>query len=292
MMAAATDRIAITPAERRGAVLDLIAAARSRLILSLFRCDDFSVLDALVAALARGVTLDVLITDRAKGGRKRLDQISTVLANSGATMHRYGDRVVKYHAKYMAADTRLALIGSANWTHKCLDKTCDFMLTTGDRGVVRAVDQLFAADCAGRPLGSDAANDRLVIGPEHARARLAALLRSARRSIDIVDPQLTDPDMRGLLAERRDAGVRVTCRGRRDVGGLSPHGKLIVVDGQTAVIGSLSLSALHLGFRRELAISTTDRRVVRSLNSFLAGLDRARTRRPGSTKRTPIEGAL
>ena len=111
MMAAATDRIAITPAERRAAVLDLIAGAKSRLILSLFRCDDFSVLDALVAALARGVTLEVLITDRAKGGRKRLDQISTVLANSEATMHRYGDRVVKYHAKYMAADTRLALIG-------------------------------------------------------------------------------------------------------------------------------------------------------------------------------------
>jgi phosphatidylserine/phosphatidylglycerophosphate/cardiolipin synthase-like enzyme len=292
MMVAAMDRIAITPAERRAAVIDLIAAARSRLILSLFRCDDFSVLDALVAALARGVTLEVLTTDRAKGGRKRLDQIFTVLANSGATMHRYGDSVVKYHAKYMAADTRLALIGSANWTHKCLDKTCDFMLTTGDRGVVRALDQLFAADCAGRPLGSDAANDRLVIGPESARVRLAALLCSARRSIDIIDPQLTDPDMRGLLLERRDAGVRVTCRGRHDVGGLSAHGKLIVVDGHTAVIGSLSLSALQLGFRRELAISTTDRRVVRSLSGFLAGLDLARARRVGSTRRTPLKGAL
>lgn len=291
-MAPSTDRIAITPAERRAAVLDLIDAARSRLILSLFRCDDFSVLDALVAALARGVTVEVLMTDRAKGGRKRLDQISTVLANSGATLHRYGDRVVKYHAKYMVADTRLALIGSANWTRKCLGRTCDFILTTGDHGVVRAVEQLFAADCAGRPLGAAAENDRLVIGPENARARLAALLRSARRSIDIVDPQLTDPDMLGLLVERRDAGVRVTCHGSHEVGDLTAHGKVMVVDGRTAVIGSLSLSALHLGFRRELAMSTTDRRVVRSLNGFLAALDPPRTRRAGSSKRTPVEGAL
>jgi len=186
---------------------------------------------------------------------------------------------VKYHAKYIAADQRLALVGSANWTRKCLDRTCDFILTTSDRGVVGALEHLFAADCAGRPPGAGADHARLVIGPEHARDRLTAILGSARRSIDLVDPKLTDPDMRNLLAERREAGVRVTCHGRHDVGDLSAHGKLIVVDGRTAVIGSLSLSALHLGFRRELAISTTDRRVVGALNGFLAGLDHARSGR-------------
>ena len=284
MTVVATDRIAITPEERRAAIIDVIASARSRLILSLFRCDDFDVLDALVAALARGVQIEALMTDRAKGGRKRLDQITKMLASSGARLSRYSDRVVKYHAKYIAADQRLALVGSANWTRKCLDRTCDFILTTSDRGVVRALEQLFAADCAGRPPGAGANHDRLVIGPEHARERLTAILRSARRSIDVVDPKLTDPDMRNLLAERRDAGVRVTCHGRHDVGDLSAHGKLIVVDGRTAVIGSLSLSALHLGFRRELAISTTDRRVVGALNGFLAGLDHALSRRPSPSR--------
>jgi len=112
----ATDRIAITPEERRAAIIDVIASARSRLILSLFRCDDFDVLDALVAALARGVQIEALMTDRAKGGRKRLDQITKMLASSGARLSRYSDRVVKYHAKYIAADQRLALVGSANWT--------------------------------------------------------------------------------------------------------------------------------------------------------------------------------
>src|SRR5262249_45597132 len=84
VMAVSADRIAITPAERRAAIIDVIASARSRLILSLFRCDDFGVLDALVAALARGVRIEALMTDRAKGGRKRLDQISKMLASSGA----------------------------------------------------------------------------------------------------------------------------------------------------------------------------------------------------------------
>ena len=288
-MAACTDRIAITPAERRRAVLEIIAAARSRLILSLFRCDDFDVLDALVAALSRGVAIDVLMTDRAKGGRKRLDQVTMVLADSGATLHCYGDRVVKYHAKYIAADGRLALIGSANWTRKCLRETCDFMLTTSDGDVAKALECLFAGDCAGGPAPAAAGHDRLIVGPEQARDRLAALLRSARRRIDIVDPKLTDPGMRRLLAEQRAAGVRVRCHDR-DVGGLAAHGKLFVVDGRVAVIGSLSLCAIHLSFRRELAVITKDADVLRSLNAFLANARRGRGRRGASTTRTRRQG--
>jgi phosphatidylserine/phosphatidylglycerophosphate/cardiolipin synthase-like enzyme len=95
-MASPSDRIAITPAERRAAVIHVIGSARSRLLMSLFRCDDFTVIDALADALSRGVRVEVLMTDRARGGRKDRDQIETVLGDAGATLHRYADRVVKY----------------------------------------------------------------------------------------------------------------------------------------------------------------------------------------------------
>lgn len=291
MIAAPPDRIAITPEERRAAVIDIIAAARSRLLLSLFRCDDFGVLDALVDALGRGVRVEVLMTDRAKGGRKRRDQLSTVLGDAGAVLHRYGDAVVKYHAKYIAADNHLALVGSANWTQKCLRDTCDFVLTTGDRTVVRALARLFAADTAGRPLETGALHDRLLIGPEDARERVGALLRSARQSIEIIDPKLTDTAMRRVLAERREAGVRVTCHEGARVGQLTAHGKLIVVDGRTAAVGSLSLSPIHLAFRRELAITTTDRQAVESLNRFLAGL-RGTAEQPRPRRRVSVSNEV
>ncbi len=270
-MTAAPDRIAITPEERRAAVIDVIGAARSRLLLSLFRCDDFAVLDALADALGRGVRVEVLMTDRAKGGRKGRDQLETVLSDAGATLHRYGDAVVKYHAKYIVADDS-ALVASANWTHKCMERTCDFALITKDPGVVRALAAVFAIDCAQKALASDVLHERLIIGPENARERLTALLGRARLSIEIVDPKLTDPAIRELLAERRRAGVRVTCHEADRVGSLAAHGKLIVVDNHTAVVGSLSLCAVHLAFRRELALTTTDRRVIASVNSFLSSL--------------------
>jgi phosphatidylserine/phosphatidylglycerophosphate/cardiolipin synthase-like enzyme len=273
MMAAAStlDRIAIAPDERRAAVLEVIGTARSRLLLSLFRCDDFAVLDALVDAINRGVRVEVLITDRAKGGRKGRDQLETVLRDAGATIHRYGDPVVKYHAKYIVSDTR-ALVASANWTHKCLERTCDFALVTADPGVVRALAAVFAVDCSEEALAADVMHERLIMGPENARDRLTALLGSARASIDIVDPKLSDPATREQLAERGKAGVRVTCYDADRVGPFAAHGKLIVVDGRTAVVGSLSLSPVHLAFRREISLITTDPGVLTSLNGFLSTL--------------------
>ena len=43
--------MAIAPVERRDAVLRAIAGARRRLVLSLFRCDDDGVIDALATAV-------------------------------------------------------------------------------------------------------------------------------------------------------------------------------------------------------------------------------------------------
>jgi phosphatidylserine/phosphatidylglycerophosphate/cardiolipin synthase-like enzyme len=128
---------------------------------------------------------------------------------------------------------------------------------------------MFAADCAGEPVAAARFDTRLIVGPENARDRLTALLLSARRSIAIIDPKLTDPAMRALLAERRRAGVRVTCHDGDRVGRLKAHGKLLVVDERAAVVGSLSLSAAHLSFRRELALMSTDRAVVGAAARFL-----------------------
>ena len=45
-----TDRIYIDPAERRKAIVDIIAGAKERLVLSLLRCNDAGVLDEVAAA--------------------------------------------------------------------------------------------------------------------------------------------------------------------------------------------------------------------------------------------------
>ncbi len=255
-----SERFVFDPDQRKPAVLGVIGSARRRLFLSLFRCDDFDILDALAAALQRGVQVEVLVTPRAKGWTKRLRELWAVLEGMGAKLHRYADPVVKYHAKYIVADNGPALVASLNFTRNCFESTCDFLVTTYDPAVVTGLRRLFEADSSRpaptRPVGF---GRRLIVGPERARREFTKLLERARHSIAIVDPKLTDPAILDLLKAKRLEGVAVTVIGREPVAGLLPHGKMVLVDDAVGAIGSMSLSALSLDFRREVAVIVRDR---------------------------------
>ena len=248
-------------------MLRLIGAARRRLVLSLFRCDDFEVLDALAAALERGVAVHALLTKRAKGGRKGLKKLWGALEQMGAVVNWYADPVVKYHAKYLVADDGPAMIATLNPTRKCFTRTWDTALITHDEGLVRSLLHLFDADAGGRPpsLGRRFSR-RLIVGPERARADVHELIGSARHSIRILDHKLSDPDVVALLRQRRSRGVAVSVIGSPLPGPLSAHGKLMIIDEARAVIGSMALSTLSLDFRREVAVVIHDELAVRQLN--------------------------
>jgi cardiolipin synthase len=266
---AVTERIFIAPAERRAAMLDLIASARSRIVLSLFRCDDYAVLDAIAERLDRGVKVEALLTKRAKGGTKNLKRLWKALAEMGAVVHWYADPVVKYHAKYLVADERRAIVATLNPTKKCFSRTADFVFQTEDDDLVRSLATLFALDAAGeRILPRHRISDRLVVGPEGARTRMRKLISSARRRIQLLDHKLSDPDLVALLRERRDSGVEVTVVGKKPRGSLVPHGKLMLLDESRAVLGSMAMSALSLDFRREVSVVIDHPTVIRSLTGY------------------------
>jgi phosphatidylserine/phosphatidylglycerophosphate/cardiolipin synthase-like enzyme len=263
------DRVFIEPAERRQAMLDMIATARQRLVLSLFRCNDYGILDAIAAALERGVKVEAILTKRAKGGRKNLKKLWEALGDMGAVVHWYADPVVKYHAKYAVADGRRAMIATLNPTKKCFSRTVDFVFVTAHPDLVRSISTLFALDAAGeRILPRHRISDRLLIGPEGARGRMRELIASAQRTVQLVDHKLSDPDMVALLRERRAAGVDVSVIGRKPIGTVLPHGKLLIIDESRAVLGSLALSALSLDFRREVSVVVDEPAAVTALTEY------------------------
>uniref|UniRef100_Q01ZB3 phospholipase D n=1 Tax=Solibacter usitatus (strain Ellin6076) TaxID=234267 RepID=Q01ZB3_SOLUE len=263
------EKLVCHPAERRTAILDVIHGARRELVLSVFRCDDFKILDALAAAVHRGVHVRALLTPTAKHWDKRLHQLEVYLESMGAAVHRYSGARTKYHAKYIVADDGPALIASLNFTRKCFDKTCDFLIVIADEIMIAALRALFAMDCdspdSGIPPGIP---ETLVVGPEWARPRFRELLGSARHRIRIIDHRLSDPEFVALLRERQAAGVSVQVLGAGDVAGLQSHGKLLLVDDETAVIGSISLSPPALNSRREVAAIIRDPANIATLHRF------------------------
>ena len=263
----AKEKLVLDAAERKAALLGVIAGARRRLVLSLFRCDDFSVLDALAAALERGCEVEALLTKRAKGGKKRLKKLWGALEEMGAVVTRYADPVVKYHAKYLVADESTAIITTLNPTRKCFTKTWDAVLITQDPAVVKGLLTLFKADVAGVPLPSRRPlGRRLIIGPERSRAEIRSLIAGAKQSIRILDHKLSDPDLVALLRERRAEGITVSVLGKHPMGGVQPHGKMLIVDETRAVLGSTALSTLSLDFRREVSVVVHDPALVKQLN--------------------------
>ncbi len=263
------DRVIIEPVERRTAVLRVIRGARRRLGLTIFRCNDADVLNEVAAAIERGVEVDVLLTRRASGWKRRLSRLEERLVRMGAQVTRHGARATKHHAKYIVADEGPLLVASFNLTRKCFHDTCDFAVVTHDPAAVTDAWRLFDADLARRTLPVSAGTrSRLVVGPEWASAAVRSLLRAARARIRIIDHKYDDPRVRRLLAAKAREGVVVEHLGQRVLDGRTAHGKITIVDGRVALVGSLALSATSLGLRRELSLIVTDPTAVRRLDAY------------------------
>lgn len=247
------DRLITAIEERRPAIVELIRGARRQITLSLFRCNDAAIFAELEAAVARGVAVDVLVTSRAKGGRKKIEKLWDALEHTGAAVQAYTDPVVKYHAKYMVVDDGPALVATLNFTKKCFKKTCDALVISEDPAIADDLRRLWAADCARAPIPEDL-SPRLIVGPERARRQFTALLERATHSIRVIDAKLSDPDLVSLLNAKRDAGILVEVFSAKRAAEMTLHGKILLVDDCVAVVGSVALAALSLDFRREVAI--------------------------------------
>ena len=271
------DQVVLAIDQRRQTVIDVIRSARKRLLISMFRCSDVPVLDAIAEARQRNVDVRLLLTPRARGWEKRLKELEAYLDSMGVKVHPYSDPVVKYHAKYFVADDGPALIGSLNLTAKCFAATCDFILVTHDRAVISGLQSLFETDWLAPHSAFPAdITERLVVGPDRARRQFTAMLEGARRSIHIIDHKMRDVAIESLLGSKKADGVDVQILPPALFGGLLPHGKLILVDGKIAAFGSMSLSPLSLDFRREVAVTVDDAACVRKLGNFFRSLARGK----------------
>ena len=248
------DAVVTAPGDRRDVVVTTIRQARERLALSLYRCNDKAIFEELKHARERGVQVDVLVTSRSGGGRKRLRKLWQALEATGVSLHPHADPVVKYHAKYLVADDGPALIASLNFTRKCFAKTIDAIVVTHDPEVVSGLRSLLTADRGHEPM-PERLSPRLIVGPETARRQFTSIIAQASSSVRLIDRKASDPALMSLLQTRASQGVRVELYDGKRLCGLRSHGKIMLVDDRLAVVGGLSLNPMSLDFRREVAVT-------------------------------------
>lgn len=253
-------------------IVQAIRSARKKIDIFIFRIDRDEIEKALAAAVQRGVAVRALIAHTNRGGDARLRKLEQRLLGTGVLVSRTSDDLLRYHAKYMIADSVLHLFGF-NFTKLDIDKSRSFAIATRDVKAVQAATKLFESDITRQAFTPHRSN--LVISPDNARLTLSAFIKGARRELAIYDAKVHDPGMIKLLKERAAKGVKVRVLGNvkgkdggidtRQLATMRLHVRAIVRDGTRAFVGSQSLRKDELENRREVGLIITNPTVARKL---------------------------
>lgn len=265
----------IQPDAGIGPVVTAIKQAKKTVDVLIFRLDLQEITRCLEAAVARGVVVRALIANTNRGGEKSLRKLELRLLEKGVTVSRTSDDLVRYHGKMMIVDRRVLSVYGFNFTVLDIAKSRSFGATTKDPKLVQEALKLFEADCARQPYESG--HERFIVSPENARERLSTFIKGARKQLLIYDPEVSDPVMLRLLAERTNAGVDVRIIGKlggkksllnwEKYPGRRMHVRAIMRDGRRAFFGSQSLRRLELDTRREVGVMVTEGPIVKQMQA-------------------------
>ena len=249
--------------------------------LTVFRMDDPIIQRALIEAGQRGVHIRVLISSSARGWQEQNRKLLKEATEAGiATREPAGDsKRARYHYKMMTVDDKEAFVFTFNPTRENLHYARDFGIEIFSPAITGEINRLFDADWHDQPFVADA-DSPVLVSPFNSRQKMTSLLEGARRSIQIADAKLKDPSIVALLLNKARSGLLVRVLGDEAHGCSLPaeiafravaryrmHAKCTIIDGDTAVIGSMNLRTVSLDRRRELSITVHDPDILQRLNA-------------------------
>lgn len=267
----------VLPAAGVTPIVRFIDAARGPLVVNNYFLDSRPVLRAIAGKVRAGEKVWIILEPRPY--RMRSSMISHEFAAARATGAYVMDAPPRFasgytfdHAKYAVAANEV-LIGTANWDWSAFHRNREYLYTSTDRALVRAMQGVAVADINRRPAGKITDVPGLVVTPGggEAERKLASLLASRGRvMIETEEIQPANPLMRAIAAHGHDAEVllpgRLSRREReavselrrsgvrvRTLGRPYMHAKMILAGGRI-FIGSENFSTTSLERNREVGV--------------------------------------
>ncbi len=256
-------------------VVQFIEAAQGQLLINNYYLDDADVLRAISIDVQRGVKVSIVIAGNPYDLVKNVEKEKAALLRAGAVVHiappQFEDHSDYHdfdHAKYAVARNG-ALIGTANWDFSAFTRNREYIYTSQNQTIIRALTTMFRADFNGAPppnislvapdlVVSPGSEDRLVAAIEQSGAieveteelgtdrTVLRALESKGSAAEIIIPP--DGGKPRVLSELAAAGVQV-----RKIKGIRMHAKMII-GSQVAFIGSENFTTTSLKYNRELGI--------------------------------------
>ncbi len=267
----------VEPDDGLDPVVDELAAAACTIDVSVYILSDEAVIASLVAAEDRGVRVRVMLEEFPFGGGGGQVEVKDRLEQHGVEVRWSASDIRFSHAKYLVVDGQVALIMNQNLTTSAFTSNREFGVTTTDQASVDQAQEIFDRDWRHDPL--DDPEGPLIVSPTDSRERLLEVIDAADRTIDFYAEVIRDDDIVDALgaAEARGVEVRLIVDEGLDEdtgaiaaelhgdgveirlsGHLYIHAKLMVIDGDQAIVGSQNFTPTSLDDNRELAFVATD----------------------------------
>jgi cardiolipin synthase len=282
----------VLPDDSARPVLEAIAGASQTIRVKMFLFSDPALLDAMVTARHRGVKVRVMLNSARRSGEEDNEPARKALEQAGIEVIDANPAFDLTHEKSMVVDDATAFVKSFNWATKNLTVTRDYAVVTRHGHEVAEIIECFEADWH-RQTFDPGRKARLIWCPDFGRERLCRFIDRVRRRLFVQNERFQDAVIieRLVRAARRGVKVHVMARsphtlsrdklvegvsGLRimdDVGikihtlrHLKLHGKMLLADDATAIVGSINFAPGSFDSRRELAIELGEGDVVNRLH--------------------------
>ena len=284
----------VMPDDTAQPILVAIRGAKTSIRVKMFLFSHPGLLDALIDAKNRGVTVRVMLNPARRSGKPENDATQMTLKAAGLEVIESNPDFEVTHEKSMVIDDEVAYIKSFNWDLKNLTQTRDYAVVTSHASEVAEVIRCFEADWERRPFDVDP-SALLIWCTANGRDRIAKFIDGAQHTLFVQNERYQDAVIIERLVRAKMRGVKVHVMARpphklkreklvEAVGGLrimddvgigvhklkhlTLHGKMLLADHSRAIVGSINLAPGSFDSRRELAIEVHSSNVVERLREI------------------------
>ena len=250
-------RLIVLPDDTADAIIDPIKSAQHTLNIRMFLFTDPALLKAVIAARHRGVHVRVMLNPARRDGTSDNLAARDALLAAGVSVHDSSTEFAVTHQKSMGVDNRIGFIESLNW-ETFEPRAGSGLIWCPNNGRERIADFIDGAHET-LWLQNERYQDMVIIERLVRAAKRGVRVRIMSRALHKLKKKKLFEGVSGLRIVH-DVGANV-----RALKHLKLHGKIMIADDERAIVGSINLSPGSFDDRRELAVETSSKHVVRRL---------------------------
>lgn len=285
--------VVVQPDDGVEPVRDFIASATTSLLVKQFTFTEESLIAAVIDRKRAGVEVRVMLNAARSGGDRANDETFAALEAAGVAVQWANPSFYVTHEKSIVVDSAVALVATFNLCEKYFTRTRDYGVVTTDPHHIAQIVDVFDADW-NHTDWAPAACEGLLWSNANSRLHMAHFIDTAMHRLDVQHPKYVDAVILDHIAAAAGRGVKVhvLCGGKHGISewdvldtfaslrtlrrfgvkvhkqkNLRVHAKLLIVDDERALVGSMNIDRSAFDLRRELGITTSDPAIVGRLKS-------------------------